>query len=122
MGCEYPAKTKFAPCIYLTHHREDLYPEPKQFKPDRFIEKQYSAYEYLPFGGGNRSCVGMAFATFQMKLILATVLKNFDLNIANNYQVKPTHRTGMLGPSSGKWMIATGKRDVKVEELSLEKV
>jgi unspecific monooxygenase len=63
-------------CIYLTHHREDLYPDSKQFKPERFLERQYSTYEYLPFGGGSRRCIGMAFALFEMKLVLTTILSN----------------------------------------------
>lgn len=115
MDYEYPPETKLIPCIYLTHHREDLYPEPKQFKPERFIDKQYSPYEYLPFGGGNRRCIGMAFALFEMKLVLTTVLKNLDLGIVNNHEVKPTRRGGTLAPSGGKWLVATGKRDVKVK-------
>ncbi len=115
MDCEYPAETQLMPCIYLTHHREDLYPEPKQFKPERFIDKQYSPYEYLPFGGGNRRCIGMAFALFEMKLVLTTALKNLDLSIVNNHEVKPTRRGGTLAPSGGKWLVMKGKRDVKVK-------
>lgn len=115
MGNEYPAETWLMPCIYLTHHREDLYPDPKQFKPERFIDKQYSPYEYLPFGGGSRRCIGMAFALFEMKLVLTTVLKNLDLSIVNNHQVKPTRRGGTLAPSGGKWLVVKGKRDVKVK-------
>lgn len=114
MGTEYPAETWLTPSIYLTHHREDLYPQPKQFKPERFIEKQYSPYEYLAFGGGNRRCIGMAFALFEMKLVLTKILKNLDLSIVNNHQVKPTRRGGTLAPSGGKWLVATGKRDLKV--------
>jgi len=115
MDCEYPAETWLTPCIYLTHHNEDLYPEPKQFKPERFIDKQYSPYEYLPFGGGNRRCIGMAFALFEMKLVLTTVLKKLDLSIVNNHEVKPTRRGGTLAPSGGKWLVVKGKRDVKVK-------
>ncbi|MGD1910419.1 MAG: cytochrome P450 [Rivularia sp. (in: cyanobacteria)] len=115
MGREYPAETWLTPSIYLTHHREDLYPQPKQFKPERFIEKQYSPYEYLAFGGGNRRCIGMAFALFEMKLVLTMVLKNLDLSIVNNHQVKPTRRGGTLAPSGGKWLVVKGKRDVKVK-------
>jgi cytochrome P450 len=54
MGQQFEPETLLAPCLYLTHHREDLYPEPKQFKPERFLERQYSPYEYFPFGGGTR--------------------------------------------------------------------
>ena len=87
-----------------------MYPQAKQFKPERFIEKQYSPYEYLPFGGSNRRCIGMAFALFEMKLVLTTVLKNLDLSIVNNHKVKPTRRGATLAPSGGKWLVATGKR------------
>ncbi|MGL5074886.1 MAG: cytochrome P450, partial [Waterburya sp.] len=55
--------------IYSLHHREDLYPNPKQFNPARFLEKTYSAYEYIPFGGGNRRCIGSALALLEMKLV-----------------------------------------------------
>lgn len=110
MGYQFEPGTQLAPCIYLTHHREDIYPEPKQFKPERFLERQFSAYEYLPFGGGSRRCIGMAFAQFEMKLVLATVLSRYSLAIANNYQVKPVRRGVTLVPSSGKWLVATKER------------
>ncbi|WP_193200534.1 cytochrome P450 [Nostoc sp. MG11] len=110
MGYEFQPGTLLSPCIYLTHHRPDLYPEPKQFKPERFLERQYSQYEYLPFGGGNRRCIGMAFAMFEMKLVLATVLSQMELALIDNYLVKPTRRGITLAPSGGKWLVATSQR------------
>ncbi|MDZ8108395.1 MAG: cytochrome P450 [Nostoc sp. DedQUE12a] len=110
MGYEFQPGTLLTGSIYLMHHREDLYPEPNQFKPERFLQRQYSQYEYLPFGGGNRTCIGMAFAMFEMKLVLATVLSQMNLALVENYQVKPTRRGITLGPSGGKWLIATGQR------------
>ncbi|BCL37434.1 cytochrome P450 [Nostoc sp. MS1] len=89
--------------------RPDLYPQPQEFNPERFLEKQYSLYEYLPFGGSNRRCVGMAFALYEMKLVLATVLKNLDLALVDNYPVKPIRRGVTLAPSGGKWLIATAQ-------------
>lgn len=97
-------------CIYLTHHREDLYPEPKQFKPERFLERQFSPYEYLPFGGGNRRCLGYAFAEFEMRLVLAKILSNWDLELANNKPVKSVRRGLLMGPSEGVPMRVKGKR------------
>lgn len=47
-GYDLEPGTVVAGCIYLTHHREDLYPEPHLFKPERFLERQFSPYEYLP--------------------------------------------------------------------------
>ncbi len=61
-GYELEPGTIVLGSIYLTHHRADIYPEPKQFKPERFLERQFSPYEYLPFGGGARRCIGLAFA------------------------------------------------------------
>jgi len=107
---QFEPGTLLAPCVYLTHHREDIYPEPKQFKPERFLERQFSPYEYLPFGGANRRCIGMAFASFEMKLVLATILSHYELAIANNAQVKPVRRGVTLAPSSSKWLVATGQR------------
>ncbi|HEY9651989.1 MAG TPA: cytochrome P450 [Coleofasciculaceae cyanobacterium] len=97
-------------CIYLTHHREDLYPEPKRFKPERFLERQFSQYEYLPFGGGHRRCIGAAFAQFEMKLVLATILSHFQLALTDSRPVKPVRRGLTMAPPSNLRMVATGSR------------
>nr|WP_293098134.1 cytochrome P450 [Okeania sp. SIO2F4] len=110
MGQEYPVGTALAPCIYLTHHREDLYPEPKKFKPERFLERQYSAYEFLPFGGSNRRCIGAAFAMFEMKLVLATILRRYTFALAEKQPVKQVRRGITLTPAGGVKMVMTGKR------------
>ena len=52
--------------IYLTHRRKEIYPDPDRFRPERFLERRFSPYEYLPFGGGARRCIGMTFAQFEM--------------------------------------------------------
>lgn len=109
-GREFAPGTLLMGCIYLIHRRPDLYPQPQEFRPERFLEKQYSLYEYLPFGGGSRRCLGMAFALYEMKLVLATVLANLDLALVDNYPVKPIRRGVTLAPSGGKWLIATAHR------------
>jgi unspecific monooxygenase len=109
-GYKFEPGTLLVPCIYLTHHREDLYPEPKQFKPERFLERQFSPYEYLPFGGGNRACIGMAFAQFEMKLVLATVLSNWQLELADSKPVEPVRKGALLGPAQGVPMVVRGMR------------
>jgi cytochrome P450 family 110 len=111
MGHEFAPGVLLVPCIYLTHRRPDLYPEPDQFKPERFLERQYSQYEYIPFGGGNRTCIGMAFAMFEMKLVLATIMSHLDLTVVDNIAVKPIRRGVTLAPSGGKWLVSTGKRE-----------
>ena len=109
-GYKFEPGTLLVACIYLTHHREDLYPEPKQFKPERFLERQFSPYEYLPFGGGNRTCIGMAFAQFEMKLVLATVLSNWQLELADSKPVEPVRKGALLGPAQGVPMVVRGRR------------
>ena len=107
-GYQFEPGTVLAPCIYLTHQREDLYPEPKRFKPERFLERQFSPYEYLPFGGGNRRCIGMAFAQLEMKLVLATILSHFHLKLVDNRPVKPVRRAVLTAPPRGMQMVVTG--------------
>ncbi|WP_373526103.1 cytochrome P450 [Nostoc sp.] len=102
--------TMLIPSIYLTHHREDLYPESKQFKPERFLERQFSPYEYLPFGGGNRRCIGMAFAMFEMKLVLATVLSHWQMELADSKPVQPVRKGIIFSPAGGVQMVVKGKR------------
>ena len=102
--------TLLTPSIYLTHHREDLYPESKQFKPERFLERQFSPSEYLPFGGGNRRCIGMAFALFEMKLVLATVLSHWDIELAESKPVQAVRKGLLFSPAGGVKMVVMGKR------------
>ena len=98
MGHLIPAGTTLAPCIYLTHRRPDLYPNPQEFQPQRFIEHQFSAYEYLPFGGSNRRCLGMTFALFEMKLVLATLLTGYQFQLTDPKPLKPVRRGVTLAP------------------------
>ena len=96
-------------CIYLAHQRKDVYPEPERFKPERFLERQYSPYEYLPFGGGSRRCIGMAFALFEMKVVLAKILSSLELELADNRPVKPVRR-GLVSAPTNVRLVVTGKR------------
>lgn len=62
-GYDLPAGMSIGVAILLVHRREDLYPDPDAFRPERFLEKRPGPHEYLPFGGGNRRCIGAAFST-----------------------------------------------------------
>ncbi len=98
--------TEVLTSIYLIHHREDLYPEPKKFRPERFLERQFSPYEFLPFGGGSRRCLGMALAQFEMKIILATILTNNKLSFSNpELNLLPVRRGALLAPEASFSML-----------------
>ncbi len=77
-----PAGTTVAPCIYLVHHREDIYPHPFSFVPERFLERPPENYTWIPFGSGVRRCVAAAFAQLEMKRVMQTVLREVDLGAA----------------------------------------
>ncbi len=106
MGYTLPEGTLVVPGIYMAHHREETYPEPSKFKPERFLERQYSAYEYIPFGGGSRRCIGSAFAMHEMKIVLATVLSKYQLSLLNKRPVKPARRGLTVATPAGMKMVA----------------
>ncbi|MFN3361702.1 MAG: cytochrome P450 [Pseudanabaenaceae cyanobacterium] len=102
------AGTLLFPCIYLVHRRPDIYPSPAEFRPDRFLERQYSSYEYFPFGGGGRRCIGAAFALWEMKIVLLTLLTEFSYRIVPDpTPIKPTRRGITVAPSSHLRMYIT---------------
>jgi len=111
-GYELEPGTTVMGSIYLTHQREDLYPEPKQFKPERFLERQFSPYEYLPFGGGARRCIGLAFAQLEMKLALAKILSSRELELVDNGEVRPKRRGLVTGPDHPINMVVTSQRQL----------
>ncbi len=79
-GLELPKGVHIAPSIYLIHRRADVYPEPDAFRPERFLgENAPSTYEWLPFGGGIRRCLGASFALYEMRIVLDTILRRATL-------------------------------------------
>ena len=109
MGYQLEPGMVVVPSIYLTHQREDIYPEPKQFKPERFLERQFSPYEYLPFGGGSRRCIGSAFALFEMKLVLATILSKCELKLVSDKSIQPVRRGLTMAPPGNMPMVVKQK-------------
>ncbi|MEO5731039.1 MAG: cytochrome P450, partial [Byssovorax sp.] len=98
---EIPAGVLVAPAINVIHQREDLYPEPERFKPERFLGKKQDPYTYFPFGGGTRRCIGMAFALYEMKIVLATVLRRTKLKLERRGPLAIQLRTFVMAPKGG---------------------
>lgn len=88
-------------CIQAVHERTDLYTDPLLFNPDRFLKSNYSLYEFLPFGEGSRRCIGSALALYEMKLILAYLVKNQVLKLTrkSDHPNQPRRRGFTLRPS-----------------------
>jgi cytochrome P450 len=104
-----PAGVAVAPSIYLVHRRPSLYPEPERFRPERFLTFKPAPWEWLPFGGGLRRCVGAAFATYEMKMVLATMLPRIDAHLATD-RVRMARRGVTIAPSQGLPIVATARR------------
>ena len=79
-GMELPKGVNVSPSIYLIHRRPDVYPDPEAFRPERFLgEGAPSTYEWLPFGGSVRRCLGASFALYEMRIVLDTILRRATL-------------------------------------------
>jgi cytochrome P450 len=106
-GIDLPAGVGVAPNIYSAHRRPDVWPEPERFRPERFIGTRPNPYEFFPFGGGMRRCLGMAFALYEMKVVLATLFARADFALAPGYGVRIVRRNITWGPSEGMPVILT---------------
>lgn len=107
-GYALPAGVAVGAAIPLAHCDPQCYPEPLCFRPERFLERTYTPFEYLPFGGGTRRCVGAAFAVYEMKIVLGSLLAQHRFESADNTPVTPVPRTFTLGPKGGVRLIYRG--------------
>ncbi len=73
-GYNIPVGKGVGVCMSLLHHNETIWKDAQTFNPDRFLENKYSPFQYAPFGGGARRCIGAAFAQYEMKVILGTLM------------------------------------------------
>ena len=112
-GRHYEPGVTLLPCTYLVHRRPDLYPEPGRFRPERFLERQYAPHEYLPFGGGARTCIGATLAPLEMKLILAGILARCELVPAHDGPVRPVRHGTLLAPSDAMRFLLAGSLDAR---------
>ncbi|MEM9215813.1 MAG: cytochrome P450 [Cyanobacteria bacterium P01_F01_bin.150] len=102
--------TALIPAPYLVHYQPELYPDPKQFRPERFLKRQFASHEYLPFGGGNRRCIGSALAMMELKLSVATLLQEFDLALPHRRAIKPVRRGLTMAPPASLRLMVKAKR------------
>jgi cytochrome P450 family 135 len=100
-GYTLPAGTFVLPAIIAIHHREDLYPRPFEFRPERFLEGQGEGYAWIPFGGGVRRCLGASFAQYEMRIVLRAIVERAPLCAAHPRPEALRPRNITLAPSRG---------------------
>uniref|UniRef100_A0A665U1W2 unspecific monooxygenase n=1 Tax=Echeneis naucrates TaxID=173247 RepID=A0A665U1W2_ECHNA len=88
--------------VYALHRDPELWPEPEEFKPERFSKENKDSinpYTYLPFGMGPRNCLGMRFALLLVKLALVEVLQKFSFSVCKETMIPlKMDASGILGP------------------------
>jgi cytochrome P450 len=98
-GRAYPAGVWLVVSSRLLHKRPDVYPDPHEFRPERFLEEPAGTYSWIPFGGGRRRCLGANFAMFELRTILRAVLRAGTLS-APTAELEPDARRGLtLAPA-----------------------
>ncbi|MDI1475329.1 cytochrome P450 [Polyangium sp. y55x31] len=100
-GRELPPGVAVMAAIVLVHHNPALYPDADVFRPERFLERKFTPFEYLPFGGGARRCLGAAFALYEMKIVLGTLLSEHRFQVLSAEPPRVVRRNVTLGPSEG---------------------
>jgi cytochrome P450 len=109
-GYELEAGTVVMAAILLTHTREDIYPRAREFRPERFLEADTETYSWIPFGGGTRRCIGAAFAQFEMRVALETILRSSDLRPGAAEPERPIRRNVTMSPAGGTVAVLERRR------------
>ena len=90
-GMKIEKGTVWSVPIYVLHHDPVIYPNPDVFDPERFTPEAKRQLEnncqYLPFGQGPRICIGMRFATLEIKLTLCSILKKYEFQLCDKTPV-----------------------------------
>lgn len=86
--------------ILLAHLDPGRYDDPTAFHPDRFLERKYGPFDFLPFGGGHRRCIGAAFSTFEMQISLGMLLRDYDVTLHDTALPAAVRKNLVMGPDS----------------------
>ncbi|HEY1596260.1 MAG TPA: cytochrome P450 [Thermoleophilaceae bacterium] len=104
-----PAGTPVTMSILLIHHREDLYPQPFAFKPERWFGHKPGTYEWIPFGGGIRRCLGAALAMAEQRVVLDAMVRRLDIEAADPEPERAVHRNVTMIPANGARVVVRNR-------------
>jgi len=100
-----PASTPVAMSIVVVHHRSDVYPQPAEFRPERFLGRKPGTYTWIPFGGGIRRCLGATLAMAEQRVVLDAIVRRADLVAPDPAPEAPRMRNVTMIPSRGATVV-----------------
>jgi cytochrome P450 len=101
--------TAIAMSILLVHHREDVYPDPFAFRPERWLGRKPGTYDWIPFGGGIRRCLGAALAMAEQRVVLTAMARRLDLVADRPAPERAMHRNVTMIPARGARVVIAAK-------------
>ena len=114
-GCVLPAGTMIIIPMTVIHRNPDLYPDPRQFRPERFLNEDPGGYTWLPFGGGVRRCPGASLALLEMRVVLRTIFRNVTLSADRPEPEGPVTRGITTIPDRDGRVVLTARRSSDME-------
>lgn len=110
-GVDVQAGQTIGIAVPLLHSDPQAWPEPSRFIPDRFLDRSYSPFEYAPFGGGHRRCLGAALATYELRIIVGTIMGRATLALS------PRDRRRRPPPSIPKNITTGPRREIRLTRM-----
>ena len=104
-----PAETPLAVSIIALHHRDDVYPQPHLFAPERFLQRKAGTYTWLPFGGGIRRCLGATLAMAEQRVVLEAIARRTDLDAPDPRPEPARQRNVTMIPRDGGRIVVRAK-------------
>ncbi len=110
-GLVVPAQTIVVPYIALVHRRPDIYPDPYEFRPERFYAARPGTYSWIPFGGGTYRCIGASLAMLEARIVIRTLIKQLELHRSPTRPERIRRHHVTFVPKRGAEVTATRRRE-----------
>jgi cytochrome P450 len=104
-GWDYPPDVMLVASAYLVQHDPEIYPDPYEFRPERFLDAGPGTYTWIPFGGGRRRCLGASFAQLEMRLVLNAVFSQAAVRPVQEGMETPRRRAITISPRAGATIV-----------------
>jgi len=105
-----PANSHILVSVALLHHRDDVYPDPFNFRPERFLGVRPGTYTWVPFGGGIRRCLGATLAMAEQRVVLRAIVERTDMEAPDPRPERVLHRNVTMLPAKGAEVVVTSRR------------